>query len=158
VWPRPRPLLVAAALFVMIVPGTIHKAEVAVNSIQAAGDPYFVFDDEQRAMDALEDDPRPGGVLAPAYGGHMLPYKTGREGYVGALSWTPDWEERVGETRALFETGMPAAEARELVSRSGARFVFVDCRPGLRDLRADLRPLLEDVRRFGCATVYVLRP
>jgi hypothetical protein len=33
----------------------------------------------------------------------------------------------------------------------------VDCRPGLRDLTAELRPLLEDVRRYGCATVYVLR-
>ena len=96
-------------------------------------------------------------MLAPAYGGHMLPYKTGREVYVGALSWTPDWEERVSETRALFETGLPPEEARRLVRRSGARFVFVDCRPGLRDLRADLRPLLEDVRRYGCATVYVLR-
>jgi hypothetical protein len=158
VWPRPRPLLVAAALALMIVPGTVHKAEVAVNSVRAAGDPYFVFADEQRALDALEDDARPGGVLAPAYGGHMLPYKTGREVYVGALSWTPDWEERVGETRRLFETGLAPERARELVRRSGARFVFVDCRPGLRDLQAELRPLLEDVRRFGCATVYVLRP
>jgi hypothetical protein len=158
VWPRPRPALVVAALAFMIVPGTVHKAEVAVNSVRAAGDPYFVFADEQRALDALEDDPRPGGVLAPAYGGHMLPYKTGREVYVGALSWTPDWEERVDETRALFETGLPPERARDLVRRSGARFVFVDCRPGLRDLEADLRPLLEDVRRYGCATVYVLRP
>jgi len=156
-WPRPRPAVVAAALALMIVPGTVHKAEVAVNSVRAAGDPYFVFDDEQRALDALEDDPRPGGVLAPAYGGHMLPYKTGREVYVGALSWTPDWEGRVTETRALFETGLPPEQARQLVRRSGARFVFVDCRPGLRDLTADLRPLLEDVRRYGCATVYVLR-
>ncbi len=47
--------------------------------------------------------------------------------------------------------------ARELGRRRGARFVFVDCRPGLRDLRADLRPLLEDVRRFDCATLYVLK-
>jgi len=157
VWPRPRPLLVAGALALMIVPGTIHKAEVAAGSVRAAGDPYFVFDDEQRALDALEDDPRPGGVLAPAYGGHMLPYKTGREVYVGALSWTPDWERRVEETRALFETGLPAERARELARRSGARFAFVDCRPGLRDLEASLGPLVEEVRRFGCATVYVLR-
>jgi hypothetical protein len=157
VWPRPRPALVLAALALMIVPGTVHKAEVAVNSVRAAGDPYFVFADEQRALDALEDDARPGGVLAPAYGGHMLPYKTGREVYVGALSWTPDWEGRVTDTRALFETGLPPERARQLVRRSGARFVFVDCRPGLRDLTADLRPLLEDVRGYGCATVYVLR-
>ena len=52
---------------------------------------------------------------------------------------------------------MPAAEARRFVRSTGARFMFVDCRPGLRDLEADLRPLLEDVRRFDCATLYVLR-
>ena len=90
---------------------------------------------EQAALDALEADPRPGGVLAPAYGGHMIPYRTGREVYVGALSWTPDWDARVRETRALFEGDLPPAEAQALARRSGARFAFVDCRPGLRDLR-----------------------
>jgi hypothetical protein len=158
VWPRPRPVLIVAALALMILPGTIHKFEVAVQSVRAAGDPYFVFPGEQRAMDALEDDPRAGGVLATAYDGHMLPFKTGREVWVGALSWTPDWDERVRVTRRLFETGMPAAEARSFVGSTGARFIFVDCRPGLRDLHADLRPLLEAVRRYGCATLYVLKP
>lgn len=158
VWPRPRPALVVAALALMIVPGTIHKLEVAVDSVQAAGDPYFVFPGEQRAMDALESDPRPGGVLAPPYAGHMLPYKTGREVYVGALSWTPQWIERVRDTARLFESGMGVKEGRRLVRDSGARFVFVDCRPGLRELEPTLRPLLEQVRRFDCATVFVLRP
>ncbi|MEA2351078.1 MAG: hypothetical protein QOG86_2019, partial [Thermoleophilaceae bacterium] len=37
-----------------------------------------------------------------------------------------------------------------------ARFLFADCR-GLRDLTPELRGMLESVRRFGCATVYVLR-
>ena len=158
VWPRPRVALVVAALFVMTVPGIAHKLEVAVNSVRAAGDPYFVFPGEQAAMDALERDPRPGGVLAPAYGGHMLPFKTGREVYVGALSWTPDWERRVALTQRLFEGRPRVAEARAFVRGTGARFVFVDCRPGLRDLTQVLRPLLEDVRRFDCATLYVLRP
>jgi hypothetical protein len=128
-----------------------------VNSVRAAGDPYFVFPGEQRAMDALQADPRPGGVLAPAYGGHMLPYKTGREVYVGALSWTPDWEQRVVDTQNLFEGHPSDADARAFVRRTGARFVFVDCRPGLRDLEPVLRPMLESVRRFDCATLYVLR-
>jgi hypothetical protein len=157
VWPRPRAWAVAAALVVMIVPGTIHKIDVAGESIQAAGDPYFVFEGEQQAMDALEADPRPGGVLAPAYSGHMLPYKTGREVYVGALSWTPDWDLRVRLTQGLFEEEIPRAQARHFVRATGARFVFVDCRPGLRDLRSELRPLLEEVRPYGCATLYVLR-
>jgi hypothetical protein len=157
VWPRPRLAIVVGALVVMTLPGIAHKLEVAVNSVRAAGDPYFVFPGEQAAMDALERDPRPGGVLAPAYGGHMLPYKTGREVYVGALSWTPDWEQRVADTQRLFEGTPSGPWTRSFVRRTGARFIFVDCRPGLRDLAPILRPLLEDVRRFDCATLYVLR-
>jgi hypothetical protein len=158
VWARPSPWLVVTALALMIVPGTVHRFEIAVNSVRAAGDPYFVFPDEQRALDALEADPRPGGVLAEAYDGHMLPYRTGREVYVGALSWTPDWSRRVAETRDLFEGDMSGADARALVRRSGARFALADCRPGLRDLGTLLRPLIARERRFGCATVYELRP
>jgi len=157
-WPSPRPALVVACLAAMTLPGIGHKLSVAINSIRAAGDPYFVFGGEARAMDALEHDPRPGGVIAPAYAGHMLPYRTGREVYVGALSWTPDWAQRVRETQALFEGPMGAAQARALVRRSGAGFAFVDCRPHLRDLTALLGPLVERVERYGCATVYVLRP
>ena len=157
-WPSPRPGLVVVLLAAMTLPGIAHKFSVAVNSIRAAGDPYFVFPGEARAMNALERDPRPGGVIAPAYAGHMLPYRTGREVYVGALSWTPDWAKRVRQTQALFEGPMGAAQARALVRRSGARFAFVDCRPRLRDLTALLGPLVERVDRYGCATVYVLRP
>jgi hypothetical protein len=157
VWPRPRAWVVATAVVLLVLPGTLHRIDVARQSIQAAGDPYFVFPGEQRAMDALAADRRPGGVLAPAYDGHMLPYKTGREVYVGALSWTPDWTLRVRLTQRLFEEGMPVSQARHFVRATGARFVFTDCRPGLRDLEADLRPLIESVRRFDCATLYVLR-
>jgi hypothetical protein len=156
--PQPRAAVVAACLVLMVVPGTIHRFESAVDSVRAAGDPYFVFGGENDALDALAADPRPGDVLAPPYGGHMIPYRTGREVYVGALSWTPDWERRVRETRALFEGSMPPADAQALVRRSGARFAFVDCRPGLRDLRPVLGPAIARVRSFGCATLYELRP
>ena len=112
---------------------------------------------ERQQLVTLVADPRPGGVLAPAYDGHMLPYKTGREVYVGALSWTPDWDLRVRLTQRLFEEGMSASQARRFVRATGARFMFTDCRPGLLDLEAELRPLIEEVRRFDCATLYVLR-
>jgi hypothetical protein len=158
VWPRPRPWLVVACLALMTLPGIAHRFEVAVNSVRAAGDPYFVFPGEQAALRALAADPRTGGVIAPAYDGHMIPYRTGREVYVGALSWTPDWSRRVDETRRLFEGDMPPAEAQALVRRAGVRFAFVDCRPGLRDLRPVLGPLIERARTFGCATLYELRP
>jgi hypothetical protein len=158
VWPKPKFAIVVAALAVMTLPGIAHKLEVVVNSVRAAGDPYFVLSGEQQAMDWLERDPRPGGVLAPAYGGHMLPYKTGREVYVGALSWTPDWQQRVADTQRLFEGAPDGRWAKQFVRRSGARFIFVDCRPGLRDLAPELKAELEGVRRFGCASVYVVRP
>jgi len=156
-WPRPRKAVVAGCLALMVLPGTAHRFEVAVNSVRAAGDPYFVFEGERQALDALASDPRAGGVLAPAYAGHMIPYRTGREVYVGALSWTPDWAQRVRATNALFEGDMGPAQARVLARRSGARFAFTDCRPGLRDLRPLLGPLIERARPFGCATLFELR-
>jgi hypothetical protein len=157
VQPRPRRGLVVAALVVMTLPGIAHKIWVAGNSIHRAADPYFIFPPEQRALDALEADPRSGGVLAPAYAGHMVPYRTGREVYIGQLSWTPDWERRVRDTNDLFEHGLSGPAARAFVRRTRARFIFVDCRPGLLDLTAELRPMLEQVRRFDCATIYVLK-
>jgi len=159
VWPQGRPYraLALGALALMTLPGIAHKLDVARNSVHVAGDPYFIFPDEQKALTALEDDPRPGGVLATTYDGHMIPYKTGREVYVGALSWTPDWGDRVEETRRMFEGDMSAADVQALTRRSGARFVFTDCRAGLRDVGPLLGPLLETTERFGCATVYVLK-
>ncbi len=157
VWRHPRPAVVVALLVVMTVPGIAHKAEVSLNSIRSAGDPFWIFDDEHRALRFIESDPRPGGVLGPVYAGYMLPYTTGRETWIGALSWTPDWRARQRLADGLVDGRLRGARAQAVVRASRARFVFVDCRPGLRDLEADLRPLLEQVRRFGCASVYVLR-
>ncbi|HLM50187.1 MAG TPA: hypothetical protein VK279_06540 [Solirubrobacteraceae bacterium] len=157
VWPRPPLAAVLAALLVMTVPGFIHKIEAASGAVKRAGDPFFVFPDEVRALDALERDPRPGGVLGPTYAGYMIPYRTGRESYIGQFSWTPDWDRRQKIADGLFEGPMRAAEARRVVPRTNARFLFGDCRPGVRDLEPILRPLLERVQRFGCATVYTLR-
>jgi hypothetical protein len=46
-------------------------------------------------------------------------------------------------------------QARAFVRSTGARYVLSDC-----DYRADLarplRPMLASVRRFGCASVYVV--
>jgi hypothetical protein len=156
-WPHPRPALVLAALFVLIVPGVAHRVQVAYNSVHTAGSPYWVFAGEVDALKSLEADRRPGGVLAPVYAGYMVPARTGRETYVGALSWTPDWARRVRAADALFEGRLRGAAARAFVLSTHARFLFEDCRPHLVDLTAELRPLLESARRFGCATVWTLR-
>ena len=151
-----KPAWVVAVLFVMTVPGFAHKVEVAANNVHAGADPYFIFPDEERALAALEDDPRPGGVLAPLYSGFLIPYTTGRETYVGALSWSPDFRDRRTRADALFEGRLVGERALEFVRSTRARFLYADCRK-LADLSGLLRPELERVDRYGCATVYVLR-
>jgi hypothetical protein len=155
--PRMRPAWAVAVVALFTLPGIAHKLSVSVNSVRAAGDPFYVFPGEVDALKWIEADPRAGGVLAATYGGHLVPYRTGRETYVGALSWSPDWKERALAANDLIEGRLTGEPAREFVRSTGARFVFVDCRPRLADLEADLRPLTAEARRFGCAQVYVLR-
>ncbi|MEA2333266.1 MAG: hypothetical protein QOH58_3404 [Thermoleophilaceae bacterium] len=156
VQPRPRTALVVAALAVLILPGLAHKLEIAATNIQRGEYPYFITAGERRALDSLEADPRPGGVLARRYAGYFIPYTTGRETYLGALSWTPDYGVRTAYSEALFANGLTREKARAFVRGSRARFLFVECGSGAR-LEPVLGPMIEQVRRFGCARVYVLR-
>jgi len=157
-WPHPPRWAVAAALVVMIAPGLAHKLDIAATNIHKGQDPYFVLGDERRALDWLEHDPRPGGVLAPLYSGQLVPSATGRETWVGALSWSPDFTRRSGLATQLFEGKLTPARARALVLASRARFLYAQCgtAAGAR-LAPVLAGLVESVERFGCATVYVLR-
>ncbi len=156
VWPAPRRAVVVGILVLMTLPGMAHKLDVARTSVQGGGDPFWIFPDEHRALDALERDPRPGGVLGPSYAGYMLPYTTGRETWVGAYSWTPQWNRRQRLANALFEGRLTGEPARRFVRSTRARFLFADCRP-LANVEPVIRPLLARTRRFGCATVYELR-
>lgn len=153
---RPSPALVVAAIALLVLPGFAHKIEVAADNVHVGADPYFIFPDEHRGLDFLEGDPRPGGVLAPLYSGFFIPYTTGREVYVGALSWSPDFQDRRRRADGLFEGRLRGEPARAFVRETRARFLYADCRK-LRDLTGELRGMLEEVRRFGCTTVYVLR-
>ncbi|HEX8101906.1 MAG TPA: hypothetical protein VF533_04800 [Solirubrobacteraceae bacterium] len=157
VWRRPSVAVVVPLLVFMTLPGLAHKLEVAFNSIRSAGDPFWIFPDEHRALDFIEADRRPGGVVSPTYAGYMVPYTTGRESYIGQFSWTPEWKTRQKLVDGLAHGTITGAAAREVVRDSHARFVFVDCRPGLADLDGSLGPMLERTVRFGCASVYVVR-
>jgi hypothetical protein len=156
VWPRPRPALVVAALFLLTVPGFIHKLELPRNNIKNNIYPYYLLRDEQRALDWLEHDPRRGGVLSAEYLSNVVPYRTGRETYLGALSWTPNYLVRLAKSNLLFEGRLPARESREYVRGSRARFLIASCRPSA-DLAPVLGSMLARVHDFGCARVYELR-
>lgn len=157
--PRLRPWIAVMLLGVMIIPGTIHKGGVLRHSVQSAGDPYWVFPGEVDALKSLDADPRRGGVLAPTYSSLLVPYRTGREAYVGPFSWTPDWEYRATSANALFEGRLTGAAGRRFIVSTHARWLFADCRPlALPALARTVAPLLaRPPQRFGCATLYELK-
>jgi hypothetical protein len=155
VWRRPSAGLIVAALAVMTLPGIAHRVEVAANSVHTAGDPFWVFPGEVQAQKWLARDPQPGGVLAAPYAGFMVPYRTGRETYVGPISWSPDWQTRARMSNDLIEGRLRGAAALAFIVSTHARYVFQDCRP-LPRIDATIAPLAASVHRFGCATVWVL--
>ncbi len=159
-WRAGRPVaavLAVAALALLVVPGTVNELRRSLRDADTARIPFFNTRGEEDALAALARDPRPGGVLGPLRIGYQVPSRMRRRVWLGGGSWTPDWFRRIALGEALFGGALPPAQARALVRSTGARFLISDCR-GRADLSEPLRPLVQSVRRFGCATVYVLRP
>ena len=147
-------LATAAVVLALTVPGMVF----AVTELYDGRADHFFRSDEAAVLDYLDDSPRPGAVLAPrAPLGQAVPGLAGRNTFVGHYTWTPDYGAREAGTEDLFEGRLSARAARRLVRESGAAFLASDCR-GRADLEPLLRRLLLRVRRFGCATVYELRP
>ena len=158
-WLGPRPLpvaLVAGVLVLMIVPGTIQRVDQLRGAVNRGLQPYFLTDDEHDALRYLSESGEEGGVLTTFYSGQAVPALTGRATWVGATSWTPDFDARQDAADRLFAGRLDAAGARALVRRSGARFLYSDCQ-GHPDITRLLGPVAGEPRRFGCAAVYEVR-
>lgn len=145
-----------AAVLVLAVLGTAYRVDQLRDAVNLGRQPFFLATGEHDALRWLDSQPRPGGVLTPVYSGIAIPAYTGRETWVGAQSWTPDFLTRREETEALFGGRLDAAQARSLVRRSGAAFVYADCH-GRADIAALLGGIVGPAVRFGCATVYPVR-
>jgi hypothetical protein len=126
-------------------------------SVRSVGERPYIEPGEADALRALDDDPRPGGVLAPNPITLLVPGLTGREVWSSGLGWTPDFLRRGKRTQTLFDGDLSPAPARALVRESGVRFLLAGCNTGRVDLRPVLGRLVARTRRFGCARVYVVR-
>jgi hypothetical protein len=152
----PRPLPIALALLiavVMILPGTLYRADQLRSAVSKGYQPFFLKRGEHDALAYLDRLPGRGGVLAPVYSGLLVPAYTGRETWIGAGSWTPDFAERQRATERLFGGRMTATQAAAVIRSSGARFLFSDCH-GRADISGLVAAVARPLRRFGCATVY----
>lgn len=154
---RPVPRWPALAVaFVLVVPGTLYQVDNMRDAVQGGLQAHFLRDGEHDALRHLDRSPEPGGVLAPVYSGTLVPAYTLRETWIGAGSWTPDFEERRLLSEALFSGRLTRSQAEEVVRRSGAGWLLSDCH-GRADITALVAGVTEPPRRFGCATVWRVR-
>jgi hypothetical protein len=154
---RPIPLAGAVAAVVLLAAvGTAYRANELREAVNLGRQPFFLTSAERDALRYLERASAPGGVLTPVYSGIVVPAYTGRESYIGAGSWTPDFDRRREDAEALFDGRLTPAAARRLTRSSGARFLYSDCHG-----RADIRPIVAGFTEppvwFGCAAVYRVR-
>jgi hypothetical protein len=156
---KPLPLLwTIVAIGLMVVPGTLYRADQIRGAVKAGRQAFFLEPGERDAMRWLERQPGAGGILATLVDGAYVSAYTGREVWAGAGSWTPDLAWRGLALTAFFDGAGSAAEDQALVERAGARFVYASCRV-TADLEAKLAPItLGPARRFGCARVWEIRP
>ncbi len=146
----------ALVVAVLVVPGTAYRIDRFAGELAADRQAFVLRPGERAALGFLARDRRPGGVLAPIYSGAVIPAWTGRETWIGAGSWTPDYEARRRATESLFEGHLGRRAAGALVRRSGAAFLLTDCHhPAGR--RLALGSVAGPPRRFGCAAVYRVR-
>jgi hypothetical protein len=154
-WPQARRTAVVVAIAVLAIPGWVDGLRTISTKAASGEHGYFIKTDEAHAFAALERDRRPGGVLTTVSTGALVPFATGRKVYVGHDSWSPNFAKRARQTEDLFRGRLVPDDARAFVRATHARFLVADCRHEM-DLRGTLAPLLAQVTRFGCATLYEL--
>jgi hypothetical protein len=145
--------LAVPVLIVATVPGLVFAASKTRESVNEDRAGYFLNRQHDEAMRFLDEAPGDGGVLTSPALGFSVPAFAGRRTWVGHPFWTPDYPRRAAQADRLLKAQAGPAEARQLVRRTGARWILAPCGTPPR-LAADLGDLVARVRRFGCATVY----
>jgi len=99
---------------VATIPGTIWEMKTARSlAVPTHNNANFITADEGRALDYLDRDPQPGGVLTRSYLGAMVPEKTGRRTLVGDCLWSePNCLERGDLANSLFNGTLATRPAR----------------------------------------------
>jgi len=148
--------LVAAAA----IPASLSmmRASIQVAKPRLEQSSAFITRSEQRALAFLAGDPQRGGVLTGSYLGVLVPAETGRRTYLGSRVWSqPDPAARAEAVARLFAGRLSPPAAQAFVSATHARFILASCAPHV-DLARMLGGLVVSARRFGCASIYEVRP
>jgi hypothetical protein len=150
-------LIAGLVVAAFTIPATVELLSQAAHYAgPTPGNANFITEGESDALNWLNTNPQPGGVLTRSYLGTVVPGATGRRSYVGDCLWSqPNCYGRVAQMQDLFDGSMPAAQARSLVETTHARFLLADC-TATADLSKTLGKLVTSVHQFGCARVYTV--
>lgn len=162
---RLRAPLATAIVGLLVVPALVWKLRDAeqsttgntVSPLVSPPETYFLTQGEADALQFLHADPQPGSVLDAASIGEVTPGRTGRPTWVGIPSYTPSYSQRAATTELLFDGAMPGSTAVAYVRSARVRYVLEDCEHHANVAKLIL-PLVQGVKRFGCATLVTLRP
>ena len=148
------PALVVAVL--LVVPGVISSTSHQVKKVRAANSGYFITAGERNALQMLAADPRAGGVLATVRLGSQVPWRTGRNSWLGHESWTPKFIHRSVVAAMIFGDAGPRFQL-DATQATGAKFVVSDCTQAGAAIVRLLAHADNAQQQFGCATVTTLR-
>jgi len=148
--------LAAALLAVATLPGLAYEARLFRDAASGPLQQYYRRASDARALRWVEHRAPAGGVMARTIFAIGIPAATGRSVWVGHQFWSRDYVRRSAGADALFAGRLNPGAAQALVLLSGVRVLVSDCGAG-RDLRPSLAPVLAATRRFGCASVYMVR-
>ncbi len=152
----PRCTLAMLAVLALTVPQAVSELTDKWRFVRPGTTRITVSD--WQAVNYLSRDPRPGGVLAGFPLSRYMPAETGRRTYIGDVFWSgPHPKQREAEVAGLLAGRLPPVQAQRFVAGTGARFLLADC-TARANLGRELAPIIASVHRFGCATVYGLRP
>ena len=141
----------------LTVPGLAYAARKVVRTSDSPLVQYALPDPDAAALRWLAHGAPAGGVLAPTPLAAVIPSQTGRAVWAGHGDWSPHYRRRAREADRLFDGRLSGSRARAFVASTGARILVADCAHRSPALAAALAPLVARTRRFGCATVDVLR-
>ena len=142
--------IVAALL--LIVPGTIYRVDQIRNAVNFGVQPFFLTDDEHAALEFLDTSSGSGGVVTENYLATVIPAYTGRQTFLGAGSWTPNFDLRRDLLAELFAGQLGARSARQLLVRPGAGYLLDTCRANPKFFE-DVSQFTTVVWKRGCVTV-----
>ena len=140
------------AVGVLVVPGTVYRVQQMRDAVQAGLQPFFLTPDENDALAWLNSNKASGGVMTENYLGTVIPAYTGRQTWLGAGSWSPNFNTRQKALDQLFAGKLGADDSKRLVVRPGAGFILEDCRAKPRFF-ADVSTFTEVVWKHGCVTI-----